>query len=251
MFLIRMLVLLLAGMAAVQAETAPADPLASPQWSTLYALYFKDQPVVFDTAVEVIAPPEAEDSMHVPVAVRFPALAAVEEVLVFADLNPIPKVLRLYPKQQGALLAFSIRVQQSTPIRAAARTADGVWHVNGMWVAAAGGGCTLPSATRAVFDLDRVGEVQGRVWTAADGGQRVKFQVTHPMDTGLIAGIPAYYLETVTLSDAAGVELARLETFEPLSENPLFSLEIAGPALAPYTLAGRDNNGLSFEAVLP
>ena len=41
---------------------------------------------------------------------------------VYADLNPIVKVLQFYPDKAKPYLAFRVKLQQSRPIRAAART---------------------------------------------------------------------------------------------------------------------------------
>ena len=63
---------------------------------------------------------------------------------MFADFNlivrrcassPAPPAAPRLPHQAAAVL----------PVRAAARTADGVWRIGGAWITATGGGCTLPS----------------------------------------------------------------------------------------------------------
>ena len=64
------------------------------------------------------------------------------------------------------------------------------------------------------------------------------------MDTGLAPGIPAFYLETLAIHDSQGRELGRIDTFEPVSENPVFTLEVAPqPDARTLRLTGRDNNG--------
>lgn len=67
--------------------------------------------------------------MNVPVSVDAAALPGVTEVLVFADLNPIARIVRFAPTGAHPGLGFRIKLQQSSPVRAAARTADGTWHV--------------------------------------------------------------------------------------------------------------------------
>ena len=236
---------MLSGYAAV-----PVDPLDSSQWPTMHALYFQDQPVLFDEAVKLIVPPEAEDSMSVPVAVNYVGLTEVEEVLVFIDYNPIPKVLQFYPEHAGPFLGFRVRLQQASPIRAAVRTRDGIWHVNGRWVDAAGGGCTLPSLTASGVDEDAIGRVHGRLWTRADGSRRLRLHITHPNDTGLVPGTPAFYVEELNLTDSEGIRLAQLKLFEPIAENPLLSLDIEAGNHSAVQVTGRDNNGLRIQAEL-
>lgn len=234
-------------LAAMAVAAPPPDPLQSVQWETMYKAYLDGRPVVFDDRITVIAPGAAEDSLAVPVLVDASGLGQVERILVFADLNPLPKVLEFEPRGARPVVGFSMKVQQSTPIRAAVLTADDdSWHVAGVWVEAAGGGCTLPSVASGDSDWSsRLGEVSGRLWPRG-GGQRLKFGVMHPMDTGLAPGIPAFYLETIVVSDTGGRTVALLRPFEPISENPVFSLDLS--AQGAVTVQGRDNNGSRFRA---
>ena len=72
-------------------------------------------------------------------------------------------------------------------------------------------------------------------------------RVVHPMDTGLVAGIPAFHLEEIRFAEADGRPLMRVRLFEPVAENPVFTLqrESAG---GPVEAVGRDNNGNAFRA---
>ncbi|NUB09244.1 quinoprotein dehydrogenase-associated SoxYZ-like carrier [Azospirillum sp. Vi22] len=237
----------------------PADPLASVMWDVLRPELFGTAPVQFDDRVIVTAPDNAENAAAVPVMADATALGAVEEMVLFADLNPFPVILRFQPLAAKPVIATRFKVQQATPLRAAARTPDGVWHIGGKLLDAAGGGCTAPPATYAAADwADHVGEVQGRAWAPSgqgageDKATRVRFLVRHPMDTGLVAGIPAYFIEALTLRDADGRALARLQTAEPLSENPVFTLEVQPAAGGrSLTLDGRDNQGGEVKAAIP
>lgn len=228
------------------AATPVADPLDSARWGDMRKLFFPDQNVVFDPRVQVTAPAVAEDPMNVPVKVAVESLSDVREVLVFADFNPILKVLSFSPGKARPALSFRIKLQQSTPVRAAARTGDGVWHVGGVWVETSGGGCTLPGAGRSEAGWERtLGQVSGRVWEQPAGGLRVRARVVHPMDTGLAPGIPAFFISRLVLADEEGTPYMELETFEPVSENPVFTFDIAGGARprGALVLTGVDNNG--------
>lgn len=243
-----LVLLLLAAPAAAQ-----DDPLDSVVWEALREEYFGTAPVVFDGRVTVTAPPGAENVFAVPVAVDARALDDVREVLVIADLNPFPLVLRFHPIAAAPFIATRIKVQQATAVRGAARTGDGVWHLGGVLVDAAGGGCSAPAQAYAEKDWsDHVGEVQARAWPPGPGGTaRVRLRVRHPQDTGLVAGIPAYFIERLTLRDGKGRELARLDTGEPVAENPVFTLELRPGAGRALTLDGRDNQGREIEATIP
>jgi sulfur-oxidizing protein SoxY len=238
------LCLLLLVQTALAAEAR--DPLDSARWEDMRRQFFPGQPVVFDDRVRVTAPKFAEDSMNVPVLVDAEGLHDVKEIVVFADFNPILKILEFFPEQAKPFLTFRFKLQQASPVRAAARTADGVWHVGGTWVDAAGGGCTAPGAGRNAGGWEKVlNDVNGRMWAEPDAGRRVRVRVMHPMDTGLAPGIPAFFIERLVLEDDAGTAYLRLNTFEPVAENPIFTFDLpagARPAGA-LVLSGADNNG--------
>ncbi len=227
---------------------AGGDPLDSSMWSDIRKTVFDSAAVQFDSRVKVIAPASAENPMQVPVTVDASALPGVVEVLVVADFNPIALALRFYPEAAPAFLGFRLKLQQSSPVRAAARTGDGVWHVGGTWVNTVGGGCTAPSAAGASREWQRrLNEVSGRQWSEGPNAGRLRMRIVHPMDTGLIAGTPAFFLQEIDFSDAAGRRLMRVQPHEPVSENPVFTLN-RGPGDGPVEASGRDNNGNVFQA---
>lgn len=238
--------------AATPAGLRP-DPLDSPRWADMRKEMFPAEArVVFDDRVRVTAPLTAENALNVPVSVDASALPDVREVLVFADFNPIVRIVRFEPSGAYQALGFRIKLQQSTPVRAAVRTGDGAWHVGGTWVNTAGGGCTLPSTGSASPEWQkRLGEVSSRVWSRKEGGERIRLRIIHPIDTGLAAGIPAFFLQDLALSDDRGAVLMRIEGFEPIAENPVFTVDIpAARAATGYTVRGRDNNGNAISAVI-
>lgn len=255
--------LLGAGCAALLALPAlaadhPPDPLGSVMWEALREQYFGDAPLRFDDRVKVLAPADAEDTRAVPIAVDATALDGVVEVVAIADLNPFPLVLRYHPGAAKPYIATRIKVQQATALHGAARTADGVWHVSGVMVDAAGGGCSAPPVSYAQKDwADHVGEVQARLWPAReDGSARLRLRIRHPNDTGLVAGIPAYFIETLSVrarnGEVVGPELARIDSLEPVSEDPVFSLDLRPPpGTTALTLSGRDNQGGEIAATIP
>lgn len=65
----------------------------------------------------------------------------------------------------------------------------------------------------------------------------------HPMDTGLVGGIPAFYLNRLQVSSSTGEPLLKMDLFEPVSENPVFSFDFAQRIPGPLVLTGTDNNG--------
>lgn len=235
-------------LAGGQAGAADADPLNSSRWPDLQHVYLEDAPISFDPRIEVLAPKVAEDSMNVPVTIRMKGIVDVKRVLVIADFNPIVKVLDFQPLAAQPGLSFRIKLQQASPIRALVQTSDGKWLGGGAWVDAAGGGCTAPSTGRSAPDwAQKLNQVQGRIWR--DGvNQRVRLRIMHPMDTGLAPGIPAFYIEELAVVDEKGEPMLKLETFEPISENPVFSFDIPDTGAGVVRVVGRDNNGNRIDA---
>ncbi|MDX9887109.1 quinoprotein dehydrogenase-associated SoxYZ-like carrier [Thauera sp.] len=232
------------------ADELSRDPLDSPRWADMKKAFFDGQEVVFDARVKLTGPTVAEDPLNVPITVDATALPGVEEMIVFADFNPIVKALRFEPGTARASLGFRIKLQQSSPIRVAARTVDGVWRVGGAWITTTGGGCTLPSLGSGSPEWqDRLNEVNGRLWPRVGGGERLRMRIIHPMDTGLAAGIPAFHIEAIAIADESGQVLARLQPLEPVAENPSFTLDFAEVAPgARLQVSGRDNNGNRIDA---
>jgi sulfur-oxidizing protein SoxY len=233
------------------AAAGSRDPYGSGVWPDLANENFGDATIVFDDRVRVSAPALAENPMSVPVTVNAEALGAVDRIVVMVDRNPIRKVLEFVPLQAKPVLAFRFKLQQASPVRALARTPDGVWHAGGTWVEATGGGCTLPGASRVSGTwIATLNKVSGAVFPRDGGGARVRLRLMHPMDTGLVAGVPAFYIERIDLRDAAGTRWLQLDLFEPVSENPVLTFDLPRTPSAPLTVSGRDNNGNRIEAVL-
>jgi sulfur-oxidizing protein SoxY len=42
------------------------------------------------------------------------------------------------------------------------------------------------------------------VWARKEGGERIRLRIIHPIDTGLAAGIPAFFLQDLDLTDDKG-----------------------------------------------
>ncbi len=247
------LILTLAALAApiaARAEPPPADPLGSPMWDYHAAKLFGGAPVVFDASVKVVLPVLAENQHVLPVTVDARALGQVERIVIFADLNPIPVAVEYTPLAAQAFIATRIKLDQRTPVRAAVLTADGVWHVAGEWVDAAGGGCSAPPLSRVRGDwADHLGEMRGALWQTPDA-TRVRIGFRHPMDTGLVENIPAYNIDALTLTGAGGTALARMVVHGSVSEDPAFTLMLAPALDGPIAVSARDSGGFEFAGTL-
>jgi sulfur-oxidizing protein SoxY len=254
-----MLVALGSGSSPTQAQTTEGDPYGSFQWPDLKREFLGAGKVVFDERVKVQGPAFAEDPMNVPITVSADGLADVEVITVIVDRNPIRKVLEYFPLDSLPRVSFRFKLEQASPVRVAVKTRDGVWHVGGVFVDSAGGGCTAAGATlRDASWTKSLGDVSAKVFAQSVPagsntgnsagsklvtGTRLRLRVMHPMDTGLVGGIPAFYVNKLSLQEAGGRELMRLNAFEPISENPVFSFDFPGAPKGKLELVGTDNNG--------
>ncbi|QJU60110.1 quinoprotein dehydrogenase-associated SoxYZ-like carrier [Sphingomonas sp. AP4-R1] len=244
---------LLALLFATGAQAAPpADPLGSPNWTALAQTFFGDDPVRFDPLLIVHFPAIAENQRQFPVQVDARALGQVKRILIFADLNPIPLAIDFAPGPHARpFIATRIKLDQRTPVRAAAQLADGSWAAAGGWIDAAGGGCSAPPVSRVRGDwAQHLGEVRGRA-IATDGVARVQLSFRHPMDTGFVANIPTYNLETVTLSDRDGNEYGIVSLEASVSEDPALTLLVDAAPGSVVAVTGRDTSGIEYDARLP
>lgn len=236
---------------ASPARAAADDPMQSPLWDMLAAKYLPGGKIVHDPAVKVVVPSIVENQAQVPITADARGVPNVVKFVVIADLNPIQHVLTLTPDRAEPYVAFRLKVEQGTPVRAAALTADGVWHVGSVFLDAAGGGCSAPAEARKKPDwASTLGEARGRIWRTPDGAARLRLRVKHPMDTGLAKdNTPAFYVERLDVKDEAGSALGALEMFEPVGEDPTVTLMVRIPrGAAAVIVDGRDNNGSVFRS---
>jgi sulfur-oxidizing protein SoxY len=248
----RWLCLLLA-LGSVQLSAAPdpgKDPVVSVMWDFYRQRLLKAAPYVFDDKVLIIAPPFAEDARQVPLEIDARAYTGeVVRIIAWAELNPLPQIVDFQPLGRVLpWLSIRIRIEQATPLRAAVLTRDGMWHVGSTSILAAGGGCTAPSVVRTQPGWEEhLGEVIGGRYPRA-GFSRLRAQIAHPMDNGMVSGIPEFYLDQAQLHDAHGTLLATLALYPAVSENPTLGFDIEGDGATRLTL--RDISGNEFSAVV-
>lgn len=242
---------------ALSAANEP-DPLNSPAWKYMREAFIGSAKWTFDDNVKVSVPKYAENPMQVPVQIDATAISGVSKIVVFADLNPIQHILSYEPGiQLKPSLSVRIKVEQATPVRAAVLDSEGLWHVGGTWLDAAGGGCTAPSTGNASpYWEDHLGEIQSRLFSSipsapesVSSSVRFKFKIIHPMDTGLASNIPEFYIEQLQVRNANGDVLARMQLSQPVAENPVMTLDLNNSS-EKTLLWMRDNNGNEFEKVM-
>lgn len=237
----------------------PEDTAKSVLWSYIaedFILSDKEggQKIVMDDSILVQVPKVAEDQMVVPVHVDARAIKNVKKIVVFADLNPLPKVLTFVPKKAEARLSFRIKVEQGTVVRAAVLDGDNVWRIGATYLDATGGGCSQPAIAHGTDDwITHLAEVRAKIWRKPTSeAAKMRVTIKHPMDTGLADGIPAYYIEKLDMVTPQGDLLGQVFLHEPVSENPTLTLF---PKLNASTnsiiLQGRDTEGTLIKVKVP
>ncbi len=234
------------------ASSLPQDPLNSVMWENLAGRFFPGE-IVIDQRVRVSAPHDAEDQMQVPITIDATDLDNVVEIVAIADLNPIPHILTLHPTRAQAFIGFRVKLEQASPIRVGVKTSDGVWHVNGVIVNAAGGGCTAPALAHGLDNWYKtLGQTRAITRRETADAARLSLRMRHPMDTGLAPGIPVFYLNTIEVTSPNGDELAKIEMFEPVSENPTLTLKpLVNDNISELLVYARDTEANEFRFSLP
>ncbi|MEM1045357.1 MAG: quinoprotein dehydrogenase-associated SoxYZ-like carrier [Pseudomonadota bacterium] len=232
----------------------PEDPLKSVMWEYMAERFFSDGKIVFDPRVRVHTPDSAENQMLVPVTVDARGLWGVREILVVADLNPLPHVLTFHPDQAEPFIGFRLKVEQATAIRVGVKTVDGTWYMGGKVIDAAGGGCTAPASVHSTKNwMASLGKTRALVRRINDDTLRVKVRMKHPMDTGLADGIPVFHMNRIGV-ESGGDSVARIALYEPVSEDPTVTImpKVAKQAsVLDFSASDTEGNTYSYHLPVP
>ena len=206
--------------------------------------------VAFDPRIKVRFPDIAENQRVFPVEVDARGIADVKRIVILVDLNPIQLPIDYRLDDAEPFIATRIKLDQRTPVRGAVQLADGSWLVSGGWIDAAGGGCSAPPASRVSGDwAQHLGEVRGGLWRTATG-PRAQIAFRHPMDTGFVDNIPAYYLEQIKVTSSGGTAIGTVHMQASVAEDPVLTLM---PKIKPgesVSFDGRDTNGIEYAGIL-
>ncbi len=229
-------------------------PLDSTVWQELRATMLGDAPAVYsDSKVRLVMPRTVEDAFNVPVVVKLSdRIGPVAQIVVMAENNPIQTAAQIFPRRSIGAIGMNIRLEQTTPVRAAALDANGVWHVATTEVEVMNpGGCSTPIGASGAGAAP-VGAIAVKRFARPDRATRLKVGITHPMDTGFAPDtngdiVPAYYVDTLTVTDTAG-PIADLVTWAALSPNPSFFFDLP-EARQSVRVTASDTRGRAFEAL--
>ena len=79
---------------------------------------------MFEPRLKVLGPALAEDPMNLPITAAA-ELRGVQRLIVLVERNPIRKVLELQPLAAQVAVSLRFKLEQASPVRALALTADG------------------------------------------------------------------------------------------------------------------------------
>lgn len=244
----------------VEATTAEEDMV----WSGgLRHAYFGDRPIVqSDELIVLDAPKRAEDAAIVPISIT--ALIPqtderyIKTIYLFVDKNPGPLAGQFHftPKSGRADLAFRVRVNAYSPIRAIAETNDGELFMSRRFIKATGG-CSAPAGSDLDAAMARLGKIKLKTDTDLQIAEptAVQLMISHPNLSGMQMDqltrmyAPAQFVRHVKVS-FEGEEVFSAETGFGISENPSFRFFFVPEREGKLTAEISDTNDLQFSQTL-
>jgi len=253
------LVLMLAPVAG-EATTAEEDML----WTGgLRHAYFGDRPITqSDDLIVLDLPKRAENAAIVPVSIsaQIPQTDEryIKTIYLIIDKNPgaLAGKFHFTPKSGRADLAFRVRVDAYTPVRAIAETNDGELFMSRRFIKASGG-CSAPAGS----DLDAAMARLGKIKLKTQGETKfaeptlAQLMISHPNLNGLQMDqvtrlyAPAHFVRHVKVS-FDGEEIFSAETGFGISENPSFRFFFVPEGAGELTAEVIDTKDLQFSQSL-
>ncbi len=233
------------------AHARATDPAGSELWEDLSGAYLGEDAVVkFDDSIRLMMADRVESAHEVPVMVKVPhELRDMRELVLLVDRNPIQQVARITPHRRIESVGMNIRLEESTPVRAAVLSPSGIWHVATKSVLVmSAGGCSSPPPEGGV--VAAVGDVRVKQFDRHGGASRLKVRIHHPMDTGFVVQengnvVPPYYVEKVRIEDENGL-IADMLTWAAMSRDPVITIDLLSEGHS-VRVSGSDSEGLPFE----
>lgn len=197
--------------------------------------YFGDRPItVSDDLIVLDAPERAEDAAIVPISITA-QIAQTDEryiktVYLIVDKNPGPLAgtFRFTPKSGRADLAFRIRINAYSPIRAIAEMNNGDLFMSRRFIKATGG-CSAPAGADLDAAMARLGKIKLKTNSELKFAEpnSAQLMISHPNLSGMQMNqvtqiyAPAHFVRHVKVS-YEGEEVFSAETGFGISENPNF-----------------------------
>lgn len=225
--------------------------------------YFGDRPITqSDDVIVLDAPNRADDAAVVPISItaQIPQTDKryIKTIHLFIDKNPGPLVgtFHFTPKNGRADLAFRVRVNAYSPIRAIAETSDGELFMSRRFIKATGG-CSAPSGSDLDAAVARLGKIKLRTNSVAQPAQptAVQLMISHPnlsgmqMDQVTHLYEPAHFVRHVKVS-FDGEEVFSADTGFGISENPIFRFFFVPESEGQLTAEVTDTQELQFSQTM-
>lgn len=227
------------------------NPISSPTFEYILKETIGDQKYIFDDKnIEMKVPSFADNPVQVPIYVNASKIKDAKKMIIFADLNPITQIVEMNTDNFLPIFSTNIKVAQETPLRALIKDSKGLWHIGSANINSNGGGCDISSQASSNSEYsDNLGKSKGKIFDKKEQ-KRVKFSIFHPMETGLIFGNVAFFIEKIEIRDENKKLLSKLITSAAISENPRITLE-SKKSFKELELKFFDNDANEFELKLP
>ena len=221
------------------------NPISTPTFDEILKTIIDNKEYIFDDKnITIEVPNFADNPIQVPILVDAKKIKDAKQLILFADLNPIPVIVDMKLNELLPLISLNIKVAQETPIRALVLDDENIWHIGSANIKSFGGGCSVASVSSSQTDFAKLlGKTKIDIF-GNDGIIRIKSSIFHPMETGLIFGNSAFYINKILLK-ADDKNISEIKTYSAISENPRFIFETKTKA-SNYKIEFFDTDGNHF-----
>ncbi|MDD2886879.1 MAG: quinoprotein dehydrogenase-associated SoxYZ-like carrier [Aliarcobacter sp.] len=201
------------------------NPISSPTFDDILKSIIGNDKYIFDDKNIILEVPAfADNPIQVPIFADAKQIQNAKQMILFADLNPIPIIVDMKLTSLLPLISLNIKVAQETPLRVLVLDDKNVWHIASKNIKSFGGGCSVASVSSSGTDFAKLlGKTKANVFLN-DGVYRIKSSIFHPMETGLVFGNSEFYINKINVL-ADDKNIAQLSTYSAISENPRFIFE--------------------------
>lgn len=215
-----------------------------------------------DELIVLDAPARAEDAAIVPISItaQIPQTDEryIKTIYLLIDKNPGPLAgtFRFTRASGRADLAFRVRVNAYSPIRAIAETNNGELFMSRRFIKATGG-CSAPAASDIDAAMARIGRIKLKTEQVARQAQpnAVQLMISHPNLSGLQMDqltqlyAPAHFVRQIKVS-FDNAEIFSADTSFAISENPSFKFFFVPDRAGQLTVEISDTKNLQFSQSL-
>tara|TARA_R110002033_G_scaffold9971_1_gene32602 strand:+ start:79383 stop:80123 length:741 start_codon:yes stop_codon:yes gene_type:complete len=221
------------------------NPISSPTFRDIIKDTIKGEKYIFDDKNIIVDVPKfADNPIQAPIFIDAKKIKNAKRMIVFADLNPIPIIVDMKLTDLLPIISLNIKVAQETPLRALVQDDKGIWHIGSADIKSFGGGCSVASVSSSDTNFDKyLGKAKGEIFEK-DDITRIKTSIFHPMETGLVFGNSAFYINKIFIF-SKDKKLSDITSSSAISENPRFIFETKNKS-KDYKVSFYDTDGNEF-----